>query len=73
MGQTLALSSSDGRFSVTLAGDDVELVASILLLLEVSRETSSTALEHVDHMSRWRQWRNHDQELSGLVRPAPAA
>jgi hypothetical protein len=36
MGQTLALASSDGRFNVTVAGDDVELVAAVLILLEVS-------------------------------------
>ena len=35
MGQTLALASSDGQFNVTVSGDDVELVGSVLLLLEV--------------------------------------
>ena len=38
MGQTLALASSDGRFEVTVSTDDVELVAAVLLLLEVSTE-----------------------------------
>ena len=34
---TVALSSSDGRFDVTVAGDDAELIASMLLLFEVVR------------------------------------
>jgi len=69
MGPTLALSSSDGRFSVSLAGDDVELVASMLLLLEMSLETTGG----VEHISRWRQWRDHADDVPGLARPAPAA
>ncbi|HEX5097291.1 MAG TPA: hypothetical protein VFX21_14790 [Acidimicrobiia bacterium] len=36
MGKTVSLASSDGQFAVTVAGDDVELVLSVLLLLEVS-------------------------------------
>ena len=31
----VSLSSSDGRFDVTVAADDAELIASVLLLLEV--------------------------------------
>ena len=38
MGRTLALASSDGRFNVTVADEDVELVASVLLMLEVFSE-----------------------------------
>jgi hypothetical protein len=72
MGQTVALSSSDGRFNVTVAGDDVELVATVLLLLEISRETTGNGLEHFDQISRRRQWRSHDDDLPALV-PAPAA
>ena len=33
--QTLALSSRDGRFQVSVASDDFELIASMLLLLEM--------------------------------------
>ena len=32
---TVNLSSSDGRFGVSVAAEDAELIASILLLLEV--------------------------------------
>lgn len=44
MGQDLALSSSDGRFDVTIAGDDVELIASVLLLFEVLRDDIGAGL-----------------------------
>jgi hypothetical protein len=45
MAQTLALASSDGRFNVTVSGDDVELVASVLLLLEVLGSDEGDALD----------------------------
>jgi hypothetical protein len=50
MGQTLALASSDGRFNVTVAGDDIELVAAVLLLLEVqcSKEAEVALVSHRD-------------------------
>lgn len=37
MGQTLALSSSDGRFDVLVSTDEIELIASMLILLELPR------------------------------------
>lgn len=45
MRQTLALSSSDGRFDVTVAVEDIDLIASVLLLLEVPRESTVVELE----------------------------
>jgi hypothetical protein len=43
---TVYLSSSDGRFDVGIAADDAELIASMLLLLEVSSERLVRNIEH---------------------------
>ncbi|HTL86026.1 MAG TPA: hypothetical protein VL856_12635 [Acidimicrobiia bacterium] len=42
---TVNLSSSDGFFDVSVSADDAELIASMLLLLEVSRQSTVHSLE----------------------------
>jgi hypothetical protein len=43
---TVSLSSSDGRFDVRVPADDAELIASMLLLLEVPRHTMVHHIEN---------------------------
>ncbi len=47
MGPGVALSSSDGRFDIVVGCDEVELIASMLILLEVSRDTSAEAVHRL--------------------------
>jgi hypothetical protein len=42
---TVNLSSSDGRFDISVPADDAELIASMLLLLEVPRQGIVRSLE----------------------------
>ena len=44
---TVSLTSSDGRFDVSVPADDAELIASMLLLLEVSRQGVVRRIESV--------------------------
>jgi hypothetical protein len=44
VGQKVALSSSDGRFDVIVSTEDVELIASMLILLEVPREAAARSM-----------------------------
>jgi hypothetical protein len=67
---TVALSSSDGRFNVSVAGDDTELIASMLLLLEVPHQAAHRAL---DQVSQRRQQRSDTSTVIARVKPAPAA
>ena len=39
---TVNLSSSDGRFDVSVAADDAELIASMLMLLELPAQTTAS-------------------------------
>ena len=41
----VSLTSSDGRFDVSVPADDAELIASMLLLLEVSGQSPVHSLE----------------------------
>ena len=41
----VSLSSSDGRFDVSVPADDAELIASMLLLLEVSGQSTVQSIE----------------------------
>ena len=66
---TVALSSSDGQFNISVAGDDTELIASMLLLLEVPRQASAGALDQVAQ----RRWQRTYPGLGDRARPAPAA
>lgn len=44
---TVALSSSDGQFNISVSGDDTELIASMLLLMEIPREVADITLDDV--------------------------
>jgi hypothetical protein len=48
MTQTVGLTSSDGQFGVSVPADDVELIASMLVLLEVAREATVLSLSDAD-------------------------
>jgi hypothetical protein len=63
---TVALSSSDGLFNISVAGDDTELIASMLLLLEVPGRVSEHALDQVALRRQQREWNSGTRE-------APAA
>ncbi len=47
MGHKVALSSSDGRFEVMVSSDDAELIASMLILLEVPRPNTGPGIANV--------------------------
>lgn len=42
---TVNLTSSDGRFEMSVAAEDAELIASMLLLLEVPRQHAVESIE----------------------------
>ena len=47
MTQTVGLSSSDGRFAVSVPADDAELIASMLVLLEIARGATVLSIADV--------------------------
>jgi hypothetical protein len=65
--QVVALSSSDGRYNITVAGDDSELIASMLLLLEVPGRTGDRALDQVAYR---RNQRSHTASPAAREHPA---
>ena len=65
--QTVALSSSDGLYNVSVAGDDSELIASMLLLLEVPGRTGNRTL---DQIAQRRHQRSHTASPAAREHPA---
>jgi len=61
MTQIVRLSSSDGRFGVSVSADDVELIASVLLLLEMPRQAE------VHHLSVVSDAREESRALVALA------